>query len=233
MTSLAKSGSCPLRVFPRKHLFYTRIHHLPILAMLEAQISRRAIAQLGNASKCRHLSYSVNPPVLVRPSNGKTPQRPATQFKPPCRILATSTAHPLGGTEHHDNQRKKASSKSAVPSSSASKLDEIEQSFPRRSMLYVPGSSDKMIKKSQESEADCIIFDLEDSVATHRKGAARESVLHGLNAAPRPGPELAVRINPPSGSIQLANDDLDIILPSRQLNVSEYDFEQELKCFIV
>ena len=84
-------------------------------------------------------------------------------------------------------------------------------------MLYVPGSSDKMIKKSQESKADCIIFDLEDSVATHRKGAARESVLHGLNAAPRPGPELSVRINPPSGSIQLANDDLDIILPSRQL----------------
>jgi citrate lyase subunit beta-like protein len=87
-------------------------------------------------------------------------------------------------------------------------------------MLYVPGSSDKMIKKSQESLCDCIIFDLEDSVASHRKGAARESVLHGLNAAPRSGPELAVRINPPSGSIHLASDDLDIILPSRQLDVS-------------
>lgn len=85
-------------------------------------------------------------------------------------------------------------------------------------MLYVPGSSDKMIKKSQQSDADCIIFDLEDSVAEHRKGAARESVLHGLNAAPRPGPELAVRINPPSGSQDLASDDLDVVLPSRALN---------------
>ncbi|MCO5565855.1 hypothetical protein L7F22_019530 [Adiantum nelumboides] len=90
--------------------------------------------------------------------------------------------------------------------------------FARRSMLYVPGSSDKMIKKSQNSEADCIIFDLEDSVAQHRKGAARESVFHGLNAAPRPGPELAVRINPPSGDQNLANDDLDVILPSTALN---------------
>ena len=93
------------------------------------------------------------------------------------------------------------------------------ESFARRSMLYVPGSSDKMIKKSQDSKADCVIFDLEDSVAPHRKGAARESVLHGLNAAPRPGPELAVRINPPSSALSLANDDLDVILPSRQLNV--------------
>lgn len=54
-------------------------------------------------------------------------------------------------------------------------------------------------------------------MADHRKGAAREAVLHGLNAAPRPGPELAVRINPPSGNLQLAIDDLDIILPSLSL----------------
>ncbi|PWN38218.1 beta subunit of citrate lyase, partial [Meira miltonrushii] len=93
-----------------------------------------------------------------------------------------------------------------------------QTNFARRSMLYVPGSSDKMIKKSQNSEADCIIFDLEDSVAQHRKGAARESVFHGLNAAPRPGPELAVRINPPSGDLNLASDDLDVILPSTALN---------------
>lgn len=38
-------------------------------------------------------------------------------------------------------------------------------------------------------------------------------------AASRPGPELAVRINPPSGDRSLSNDDLDIILPSQQLEV--------------
>ncbi|KAK0534688.1 hypothetical protein OC842_002556 [Tilletia horrida] len=74
-----------------------------------------------------------------------------------------------------------------------------------------------MIKSSQKTDADTVIFDLEDSVAPHRKGAARETVLHGLNAAPRPGPELAVRINPPSGDISLASDDLDIVLPSHAL----------------
>lgn len=107
-------------------------------------------------------------------------------------------------------------------------LETAKAGFPRRSMLYVPGSSDKMIKKSQESQSDCIIFDLEDSVASHRKGAARESVLHGLNAAPRSSTELAVRINPPSGSIHLASDDLDIILPIRQLNVRAKSFSSLL-----
>ncbi len=38
-----------------------------------------------------------------------------------------------------------------------------------------------------------------------------------MKAAPRPGPELAVRINPPSGDQSIASDDLDIILPSPQL----------------
>lgn len=38
-----------------------------------------------------------------------------------------------------------------------------------------------------------------------------------LQAAPRPGPELLVRINPPSGDASLAQDDLEVILPSTQL----------------
>ncbi|CAD6887352.1 unnamed protein product [Tilletia controversa] len=114
------------------------------------------------------------------------------------------------------------SASSATSSSSKRSLNQDEDddsagSRPRRSLLYVPGSSEKMIKGSQKTDADCIIFDLEDSVAPHRKGAARETVLHGLNAAPRPGPELAVRINPPSGDIALASDDLDIVLPSHAL----------------
>lgn len=57
-------------------------------------------------------------------------------------------------------------------------------------------------------------------MAHHRKGLARETVFHALEAAARPGPELAVRINPPSGDQTLSGDDLDMILPSRQLEVS-------------
>lgn len=67
------------------------------------------------------------------------------------------------------------------------------------------------------------MLDLEDSVApgSKGKGAAREAVLYGLNAAPRndhhDGPELAVRINPPSSEPELAGDDLELLLPSRRL----------------
>ncbi|EPQ27754.1 uncharacterized protein PFL1_04891 [Pseudozyma flocculosa PF-1] len=102
-------------------------------------------------------------------------------------------------------------------------------------MLYVPGSSEKMIKKSQTSSSDCIIFDLEDSVAAHRKGLARETVFHALEAAARPGPELAVRINPPSGDQTLAADDLDVVLPARQLEtivVPKVEHEDDIRFII-
>ena len=105
----------------------------------------------------------------------------------------------------------------------------------RRSMLYVPGSSEKMIKKSQSSSADTIIFDLEDSVAAHKKGSARETVFLALEAAARPGPELAVRINPPSSERALAEDDLDMILPSQQLQaivIPKVEHEDDVRVII-
>jgi citrate lyase subunit beta/citryl-CoA lyase len=63
-----------------------------------------------------------------------------------------------------------------------------------RSWLFVPGDSEKKIAKAIESDADAVIFDLEDSVAPDRKSVARE-LLH--NVAPREGgPQWWVRINP-------------------------------------
>jgi len=102
-------------------------------------------------------------------------------------------------------------------------------------MLYVPGSSEKMIKKSQSSSADTIIFDLEDSVAAHKKNAARETVFLALEAAARPGPELAVRINPPSEARALAEDDLDMVLPSAQLQcivIPKVEHEDDVRLVI-
>lgn len=102
-------------------------------------------------------------------------------------------------------------------------------------MLYVPGSSEKMIKKSQTSSADTIIFDLEDSVAAHKKGSARETVFLALEAAARPCPELAVRINPPSADRSLAEDDLDMVLPSHQLQaivVPKVEHEDDIRLII-
>ena len=63
-----------------------------------------------------------------------------------------------------------------------------------RSWLFVPADSDKKVAKALESDADAIIFDLEDSVALQQKAAARE-ILKGLPARSG-GPLWWVRINP-------------------------------------
>ena len=63
-----------------------------------------------------------------------------------------------------------------------------------RSWLFVPADSEKKIARALASEADAVIFDLEDSVAPARKAAARDI----LKALPRRsgGPHWWVRINP-------------------------------------
>ena len=63
-----------------------------------------------------------------------------------------------------------------------------------RSWLFVPADSEKKIAKAVDSEADAIIFDLEDSVAPAQKKAARE-ILKGLPKRSG-GPQWWVRVNP-------------------------------------
>jgi citrate lyase subunit beta/citryl-CoA lyase len=76
-----------------------------------------------------------------------------------------------------------------------------------RSWLFVPADSERKIGKAIDSEADAIIFDLEDSVAPGQKGAARE-ILQQLGKRSG-GPEWWVRINP-IGS-EFHKDDLHLI----------------------
>ena len=63
-----------------------------------------------------------------------------------------------------------------------------------RSWLFVPAYSEKKIGKAIESEADAVIFDLEDSVAPAQKTAARQ-ILKNLGKRSA-GPQWWVRINP-------------------------------------
>jgi citrate lyase subunit beta/citryl-CoA lyase len=72
-----------------------------------------------------------------------------------------------------------------------------------RSWLFVPADSEKKIAKALESEADAVIFDLEDSVAPSEKARARD-ILKSLDKSAN-GPERWVRINP-LGSEQLKDD---------------------------
>ena len=76
-----------------------------------------------------------------------------------------------------------------------------------RSWLFVPADSERKIAKALDSDADAIIFDLEDSVAPTQKAGARDI----LKRLPRQsnGPEWWVRINP-LGS-EFHKDDLTLI----------------------
>lgn len=68
---------------------------------------------------------------------------------------------------------------------------------PVRSLLFVPGDSERKLEKSREFRADAIILDLEDAVAPARKAFARELVAKFLQAGPlAEGTEYWVRINP-------------------------------------
>ena len=63
-----------------------------------------------------------------------------------------------------------------------------------RSWLFVPADSEKKLARAIESEADAVIFDLEDSVAPQQKAAARQ-ILKSLGKRSG-GPQWWVRINP-------------------------------------
>ena len=76
-----------------------------------------------------------------------------------------------------------------------------------RSWLFVPADSEKKIAKALDSDADAVIFDLEDSVAPAQKPAAR-AILKTLAARPG-GPQWWVRVNP-LGS-EFHKDDLEIL----------------------
>ena len=64
-----------------------------------------------------------------------------------------------------------------------------------RSWLFVPADSEKKISKAIDSEADAIIFDLEDSVAPAHESAVARDLLKTCRKRSG-GPQWWVRINP-------------------------------------
>ena len=65
-----------------------------------------------------------------------------------------------------------------------------------RSLLFVPGDSEKKFARACHSGADVLILDLEDAVAPTMKNAARELVAGWLGQAEAVAPRLFVRVNP-------------------------------------
>jgi len=76
-----------------------------------------------------------------------------------------------------------------------------------RSWLFVPADSERKIAKALDSEADAIIFDLEDSVSPAMKPVARDLLRNLMKRSG--GPQWWVRVNP-LGS-EFIKDDLELI----------------------
>ncbi|WP_439620186.1 HpcH/HpaI aldolase/citrate lyase family protein [Hyphomonas sp.] len=64
-----------------------------------------------------------------------------------------------------------------------------------RSLLFVPGDSDRKFEKAAQSGADVLICDLEDAVAPSQKSAARQRVSQWIDRAEDVAPSLFVRVN--------------------------------------
>ncbi|MDB5108761.1 MAG: CoA ester lyase [Candidatus Binatus sp.] len=73
-----------------------------------------------------------------------------------------------------------------------------------RSLLFVPGDSERKLAKGEASHADALVLDLEDSVPAERIEIARTMVLEYLRAhLDRTTLQLYVRINPLSTAMAL------------------------------
>ncbi|PSJ59783.1 HpcH/HpaI aldolase/citrate lyase family protein [Pseudaminobacter soli (ex Li et al. 2025)] len=87
-----------------------------------------------------------------------------------------------------------------------------------RSLLFVPGDSEKKLEKGFSSEADVVIVDLEDSVAAENKANARKIAAEFLSARQgRQGPTVYVRVN--DLSTGLTDDDLAALIPARPAGI--------------
>ena len=84
-----------------------------------------------------------------------------------------------------------------------------------RSLLFVPADSEKKLAKALESGADALIIDLEDSVATEKKTAARVATAEFLKLSQRvkERPRLFVRINAFTSGV--SDEDLDAVMAEK------------------
>jgi len=64
-----------------------------------------------------------------------------------------------------------------------------------RSWLFVPGDSERKLQKCWLSDADALIFDLEDAVLAPRKALARGMTRSAIGQSQRNGKAVAIRLN--------------------------------------
>jgi len=71
----------------------------------------------------------------------------------------------------------------------------FRSNWPRRSVLYVPGSNARAVEKARSLPADAIILDLEDAVAPDAKREARQLVCNAVREGGFGQREVVIRVN--------------------------------------
>jgi citrate lyase subunit beta/citryl-CoA lyase len=77
---------------------------------------------------------------------------------------------------------------------------------PRRSVLYLPASNDRVLEKAMGLPVDALILDLEDAVAPDAKPAARDAACAAARSGAYGDRELTIRIN--AAGTEWHDDDL-------------------------
>ena len=83
----------------------------------------------------------------------------------------------------------------------------------RRNAIYIPGDSEKMLKKSASVASDVLLLNLEDGVALSQKSSARDKVADALKQIDFGNHEVVVRVNALDSEIGLS--DIAAIVPLR------------------
>jgi citrate lyase subunit beta/citryl-CoA lyase len=80
----------------------------------------------------------------------------------------------------------------------------ITQDYLLRTLLFVPGHNDKLIESASKSEADALVFDLEDSVMPfERKEDARNNIKIKISELNFNGKPIFVRVNESASGVLL------------------------------
>lgn len=74
-------------------------------------------------------------------------------------------------------------------------MNTMKPENPHRSIMIMPVNKDKFIAKAYTRDADIIMLDLEDSIATKEKAHARDCVKDAIPVVARGGADVWVRIN--------------------------------------
>ncbi|PWA01156.1 hypothetical protein BB558_002733 [Smittium angustum] len=85
----------------------------------------------------------------------------------------------------------------------------------RRTLYYIDSYNDEQVKESLTTDADLVMYDLEDAVPIDCKEKSRARILGILDGERSTNPEIGVRINSVGSGYEL--EDLKVVLQSKKL----------------